>query len=564
MAMSSCVDNNYDISDIDTTVEVRVNDLIIPINLEQIKLGTILDLDPNDRIQNINDKYALVEDGEINSNDISIGAIFINSPHINPIHKEISINSFSSKSNFETALPTIHLEDLLSSFNYSYYNVDNSIKGIKNVSTNDFYLGIAIQLTDPTGTLNNLKFKNLDLQLPSGLDGTVTKGNYDKHSGIVSLGEVNLQNGKFYFTININKIDLLPPMVTFDVEKHEFVFATNIGISKAEIEIESISGTTFPSNLALDINFTLPDLNINSFSGIIDYEFSGFTINAVDLNDLPDILTQSQTNIGITNPQIYMTLNNPLDIYGLYATASIGITPVRDNVSGTTYSPDNGAFEIGKVTESNPVGSIFNYCLSPQGASDEMKSSYTNLTDIKFTTLSDVLSGNGIPQSLSIEIENPRVPDLQVTDLKIGENLGKIHGEYKLYAPLAFTENTKIVYSSEETGWSSDDLNAITISTLEIKTTVKNGLPISINLSGNPLDVNGSIINNVEIEGAEIEGNTTKDVTIKISGAIKGLDGIKYEAIGTTVNSEIALSPSQAIELTNIRAKVSGSYIKEL
>ena len=33
-AMSSCVDNNYELADIDTTVGIEVKDLTIPLNVE--------------------------------------------------------------------------------------------------------------------------------------------------------------------------------------------------------------------------------------------------------------------------------------------------------------------------------------------------------------------------------------------------------------------------------------------------------------------------------------------------------------------------------------------------
>ena len=40
--------NAYDLSDIDTTVRVDVNSLVIPINLDEIQLKSIFDIDTED------------------------------------------------------------------------------------------------------------------------------------------------------------------------------------------------------------------------------------------------------------------------------------------------------------------------------------------------------------------------------------------------------------------------------------------------------------------------------------------------------------------------------------
>jgi hypothetical protein len=51
---------------------------------------------------------------------------------------------------------------------------------------------------------------------------------------------------------------------------------------------------------------------------------------------------------------------------------------------------------------------------------------------------------------------------------------------------------------------------------------------------------------------------------MKITGEIKHLDGMRYTARVVGSNSSAALSPDQNISIANIKAKVSGSYTKEL
>ena len=55
----SCVDNNYKLSDLDTTVGVSVNNLTIPLNVDSLVLDQVLDLDDDGKVK----KYTL-ENGE--------------------------------------------------------------------------------------------------------------------------------------------------------------------------------------------------------------------------------------------------------------------------------------------------------------------------------------------------------------------------------------------------------------------------------------------------------------------------------------------------------------------
>ena len=66
-ALSSCVDENYNLSNLDTTVEVNITKLTVPLNVDSLVLDQVLDLEDNSRIKKavVNGKeiYALVEEG---------------------------------------------------------------------------------------------------------------------------------------------------------------------------------------------------------------------------------------------------------------------------------------------------------------------------------------------------------------------------------------------------------------------------------------------------------------------------------------------------------------------
>lgn len=76
---SSCIDDGYDLANIDDSVQVKVNELVVPLNLDALKLDKLIDPEEGDQIIKTVDPatgktiYALVGDGEFNvSSDISI------------------------------------------------------------------------------------------------------------------------------------------------------------------------------------------------------------------------------------------------------------------------------------------------------------------------------------------------------------------------------------------------------------------------------------------------------------------------------------------------------------
>lgn len=73
--MSSCIDNDYDLSDIDSTVRVDVNDLVLPVNLDDITLKSIFNIKEGDRVQIVDGQYAFIEDGSFTSDEIKINEV---------------------------------------------------------------------------------------------------------------------------------------------------------------------------------------------------------------------------------------------------------------------------------------------------------------------------------------------------------------------------------------------------------------------------------------------------------------------------------------------------------
>ena len=93
MPFAGCIDNDIDLENIDTTAEVKVVDLTVPLNLDEIKLSSVISLDEGSKIKEINGEYVFVSEGEFASDNIMFSSIVLESPFIKSTYTDIAIPS---------------------------------------------------------------------------------------------------------------------------------------------------------------------------------------------------------------------------------------------------------------------------------------------------------------------------------------------------------------------------------------------------------------------------------------------------------------------------------------
>ena len=91
LVLAGCIDDHYDLSDIDTTSQFRVIDLQLPLNLSPITLGDIISLDDDSRIKVVtvdgSEIYALTESGSFSSDAIRISPFTVASGHVTDVRR---------------------------------------------------------------------------------------------------------------------------------------------------------------------------------------------------------------------------------------------------------------------------------------------------------------------------------------------------------------------------------------------------------------------------------------------------------------------------------------------
>lgn len=568
LSFSSCIDDDYDLSDIDTTAEFQVKDLVLPVNIDEIKLQSIIDLPEGGQIKIVNDEYVFVQDGEYESSDVSIPQVYLDAPQVPSVVTTVDLSQSGVMpqslfpSDFELNYP---IGEQLSQFSYNTSSVSDFIVDMEKIGA-DFNIKIMFSIKGIDDIVDSYTLRNFKLQIVPGLDLSLEEGSYDAKTGILSLNDGKHYGSSLEFNMKISGVDINGAGIDYDHNSHSIVFDGKVGIYSGEIVIvaddlkEGVNILDIPKTIELHTDFDFSRMLITTFTGRIKYQLDGLDIAPVSLSNIPDILSQEKTDITLVNPQIYLSLNNPVAKYNLSAQAGITITANRNNGQSTEHSLDNGYFTIAGT----PQNDMNVFCLSPQKPQTYYEG-YESALHVPYSSLATVLSGNGLPKSLTITLDDPIVPEQDVKDFALGQSLGIIKGSYMFYSPLELAPQSQIVYRSTEDGWNDEDVDAITIKVLELSALITNELPLDIKITGYPVDVNGNKINNVDIEGVNVvAGAVDAPLTIRITGEITHLDGIAFEAVATQGQEAKALKPSEVIHLKNLRAKVSGNYIKEL
>ncbi len=560
VAMSSCVDDDYDLSDIDTTAKIQVSDLTLPVNIDPIKLSSMFDLGDDSKVKEVGGIYAVVEDGTFSSSEIKINRVNLRGVAGDQSTRHINLGAPLGPQPGITADVPVTSDPI--GFSYSSTDVPAEIRSIK-AAGGDFTLSLDIDFPELNGKISKIAFKNLKIKLAKGFDAVSDRGTYDPASGIIDIPEATVAGATLTINLHGTALDFAMMGGTFDPATHSASVSSDIAVTEGEVVLDGADViSTIPADISMVTSFKMSDIVLTWFSGRMAYDITGVNISPVDLNDLPDILSQGDTRVSLVNPQIYLSADNPLHSYGLRARTGLSITSVFKPEQGTpnhTASLDApGYFEVSSAAESS-------YVLSPEPPAS-IQPGFAGATHVPFTALSGILEGNGLPARLDIDLDNPNVFEQDVERLQLGTPLGDVKGKYQFFAPLQLGANSQVVYTDTEDGWNDEDVDAITIEELKVAVTVSSDVPFALKFTGYPIDVKGNQINNVKIEGADIPANADKvPVTIRISGAVTHLDGIRFTATGTVPDDmKQPLSPSQTITVGDLRATVSGYYLKEL
>ena len=186
IAATSCVDNDYDLSDIDTTARLQVKELVVPMNIEEAILDQVLDLDDDSEVKKIELEdgsfiYAVKKDGSFNSDPIHISEFTASKPNITPIVSTLDLVDLRTAAEYVPGGITAYYDIKTdpTEIKSEASDIDKSIYTVKKLDVNTKIKTTLKVEGLSADVLDKMKIDDLKVKYPVGLIATTDNGSYD-------------------------------------------------------------------------------------------------------------------------------------------------------------------------------------------------------------------------------------------------------------------------------------------------------------------------------------------------------------------------------------------------
>lgn len=577
---SGCTDSDFDLSNIDQTIGIGGDGLQLPTNsTENIVLDDLLDLNNSDfiSIAENGDYMFSKQSDDVKPSHPSIDEVLVKEAKVNNNFKieipESSLMQTRRKSAGHTKLSkTASVEGEASEFKYRG-NVPFEIRDLISAKT-------AAEINIDVNVTAELKkviptFKTMTVTIPSYLKLNIGKCSpsqpeYDAEKGIITFRNIS-SSAKINIKANISSLDFStpPPTVVFTPGvlgadgSIDFDGAVLLGITFDEVNKEDNS----LQNLYMSAKMTMGAIRVTEATGKFKPNLDLEDLGNVNINNVPDFLTDYDVTINLYNPVIELTATSDIDVAGV-ATATLIAEDERGNemakveIRGLNIKP-NGTTRLC-------------ICKHKEGI-DETKYDQVKVV----SNLSDIVKK--IPHRINCKAEVDADTYRKGT-VKLGKKY-TIDADVHMSAPLAFDEGAQIVYTDTIDGW-NEDIDKFSFAEgayIEMTTEVENKMPAYLNVSAFAIDVNGKEIPQHRIRvdvsnsvkaSEDGEKAVVTPVTIKLreneKGALKTVDGIVFRVtaaagekdaqtiVGKTINAY-----KHTLTARNIKVRLVGKIITD-
>lgn len=567
LAVSSCTDNDYDLSNIDTHVQIPVSNFTVPLKSATVTLDEALDLSSNDKIKKIGDEYAIVQKGEFSSSGVNISNMSVNCPDITISKSNVSTtidlgsipaafdsykwNDIPAVSRPTGTLVSFDIPDNTNTVNLNSSNVDAHITSVKHLGVNAT-AQVNVEFPKLKDIVTGFKVEGLTLQLPKGLE--VNDAKYNKETGIWNVGDKTIgADLKLSLSLTLTGIDC--EKAGAKLENHNFSMSQAVkATGKVVVDASNIKGEATLGAIrafqtvdyACAVSFGT--VTVDKFSGHILYNIS-VNDQEVNLTDVPSELKEKGTKLQLANPQIYLSVNNPIQ-QGVTPKVDFSLDPSPANVS----APFICGITIPSVERAK-------FCMSPTNPSKYYSEGgnydFTGSAHTTFNNLGNILvCGTSNEEKLpeKIKIKASPVVDQDVENIEL-KNYDGVTGYWTFYAPLQLTQDAKIHYEKEDLT-ANNDFENMTVTSAVLEAESNSEVPLDLKLTVTVVG-DGSMSNTVDLPSGQSKLN------VKLDGnKVKNIKG--YKVVADVKGKDKTLSPNQKIVLKNIKLTVNGYYEEEL
>ena len=577
--LSSCIDESYDLDDIDLTIGTTAN-LTLPLSSTgNILLKDLMSLEDDGIVQFItddegNEYFAVIQDGEADIEPVEIPEIRID-PALTDIDTHVDLSAFYPMGNTaqqsarrKIAINTGNLQfnvpdaayeyevteedNAKSTFTNAKTDVNKDVRTLEHITIKDNKATLHVHVKDLADWLEYFYLEDGRLYLPAELEiaqciftaygegsnvvrKTITQFGSDEAKGltIIPLVEANTKiSAKKGITLEVTFKGL-------NTGRH-FVFKANDATdgeqgtvtANGEFEVRGIfrfntndiDETALNQYLAKNPSVAQRIYEQNSLESIMPKN-----IHVVGEADMEDILVTHITG----------TLQHDI----------AAIEPIRlDDMPDFLNDPDvvldlDNPVILLKAASAMPVTARTGLTLGSvaAGTTNKVSANEVNIksgTSLYYMANSEpkflpeeyrkaerlAITGNvasllkKIPEEITVDVAPVT---LEAHDFDITKKYD-LSVEYKIFAPLTVGEEFRMVYRDTERGWISDleDLEDLDIGMIEMKGKVDSDMPAKITFTMIPIDEQGQRITAIKVNSAHAPANAKNhDITITLEPA---------------------------------------------
>lgn len=541
VGFSGCTDNDYDLSEIDSTIGIGGDGLEIPsLSTEIIPLKDVLELEANGSVveDEVSGDYVFRQSGA----DVAPVHPFIDKITVaeqNTVSNDIEL-VFSSPSGTRRRHATrvggesIVADGWIQAFTY---------EGNKPEEVVDLYeaevsskVTLDIDFSDVKSVVS--KFDQIEVDMPAFM--TIANVNCGGYAFEQSGSKLTLKNvytsSNMTITADITSLNFKEKDTSYgslSISGGKVKMEGKVHVTAVASSFNSGAGTT---GRKISSVMNMSKFVVNAATGKFNPEIALSDLGNIKVSGIPDFLQGGNVVVDLYNPQIKLTVTSDMDVPG---TLNGVIKSFKNGQLLATVNVDNIPIDANKT-------STICICRRSEGISgfDHV------LTNANLSKLIET-----IPDNITFSA-NASADQTNNYRFELGHNY-TVQPAYSVDAPIAFGENASIEYRDTLDGWNNDikDFELAEGAYVNMDASIKSCVPAYMTVSAVPVDVNGNAISadelSVEVTGsveASKDGvsETTSPVNIKVSqmkkGAMKKLDGIVFVVAGKASDGNNAVT----------------------
>ncbi len=605
--LSACVDDKYDVNDMDMTIG-STSDLALPsLSTDSILLKNIMDLGEDDIIKVKDGEFRLVTSGQANMTETEVNEITISKPDIEAVHTNVQLNTNGNPARYRAVagVPDETFAYTITEQNKAFFEVNETSNVISedlvDVDAVAFKEGIVLKstlnLTFSNGGdfIKKIHLQNLSLSTPKDLSFDKAELTYTQNGqsrtnqvsisdGLVSISgenDVVVDAGKpVYLALTLDMAEVNGNGISFVNKKIEinslFKFNGTFAIKSEEFENLSAAqlqqiqdngiASVIPQEVAFDIVSAFSDnISVVRVDAIAQKAVS--EPEPIVLDNMPNFLKDESVKIVLNNPPFIIEWNNP---FPAGSVVNPDAAAVKNNLTIESVKGDEViARKLATLTGIPSGKSILVLADTPAAAEVPARYASYNRINVVVENLNELLMT--IPDKICI---NFAPVTIALKDLVPGQYNTQV--DYCVDTPLEFLGGSKLIYEDvEDVEDDMDDASDFDAKAIEIQANVVTNLPMDLTLSVDALDRNGRSLKggvidvNDVVVGAhkgDISETTTQAVVINITPReghsirelLQNMAKFVYRA---EFEGEGKLYENASIKLTNVKATIKGGIV---